>query len=475
MKIINIEVNDLITIKNIEDTDAGTIKSVNSTFKIPTGNYQNVLLNFDFISPKIVNDMKIVASFRIDKKESIDIEITNINFNSKNYATACYIPPEVFVNPCKVLLGVYGFSLNKDESLKQRFSLIPVSEIVVKGSYNPDAKESIVPSPTIFEIYFNKIDKVKNDFESWVSKKEKQIDEAIASKFSYLHKYENYLTTIEKVTSIPIELDVEYRNLDIVQVKINGLDFIMGKNFTINNNEIHFANPVEPGNTIYYSIERYITTDINDFEILRGPKGINGKDGLGVPTGGKTGQVLAKKSDADNDTEWVEQTGGLASCGSLPVGAIIPFAGSALPDSSMMFCEHQELSRTEYSELFSIIGTTYGEGDGSTTFNLPNLKGKTVVGFDPGDNDFNILGKVSGEKTHKLAPSEIPNHTHSNGQTILTGKHEISGLAAGQAWADVGIGRGMTTAPLTGVDQPHNNLQPYIVLNYIIKVARTVS
>lgn len=269
MKIINIEINDIINIKNIEDIDTGCVRNINSVLRIPTGNYKNVLLNFSFISPKIEDDMKIVASFGIDNKENIDVEITKVSINDKDYLTACYIPPEVFLNPCKVCFGVYGFSLNGDESLKQRFSLIPVAEIVVKGSYNPDSKESIVPSPTIFEIYFNKIDKATNDFNLWVSQKEKEINECIIEKISYLRKYENYVVTTEMVTSVPINLDVEYRELDIIQVKINGLDFIMNKNFTISNNTIHFFNPVEAGNTIYYSIERYITTNPSDYELFR--------------------------------------------------------------------------------------------------------------------------------------------------------------------------------------------------------------
>lgn len=304
MKIINIEINDIINIKNIEDIDTGYVRNINSVLRIPTGNYKNVLLNFSFISPKIEDDMKIVASFGIDNKENIDVEITKVSINDKDYLTACYIPPEVFLNPCKVCFGVYGFSLNNDELLKQRFSLIPVAEIVVKGSYNPDSKESIVPSPTVFEVYFNKIDKLKNDFEIWKTEKEKEIDKAIASKFSYLHKYDNYLITTENVTSIPIDLDVEYREADIFQVKINGLDFIMGKDFTISDNNINFISTVESKNIIYYSIERYITTDINDYSILIGAPG---KDGLGVPAGGSKGQVLAKKSNSDNDTEWIEQ------------------------------------------------------------------------------------------------------------------------------------------------------------------------
>lgn len=531
MKIINIEINNLISIKNVEDVDTGKIRSINSTLKIPTGNYQNILLNFEFISPKVEEGIKLVASFEINKNETIDVEITNINVNDKDYQTACYIPPEVFMNPCKVLFGVYGFSLNDDETLKQRFSLIPISEIVVKGSYDPDAKESITPSPTIFEIYFNKIDKAKSDFDLWVLKKEKEINESIIKKISYLHKYENFLVTTESTTSIPIELGIEYRDLDIVQVKINGLDFIMNKDFTISNNEIHFVNPVETGNIIYYSIERYITTNPTDYESLRGPTGKdgfspsisikentdseyilsianiegvfdtpsligpkgekgekgdigpigpqglpgqNGKDGLGVPTGGTTGQVLAKKSNTDNDTEWVDQTGGTGGGDSIPVGTIVEYSGNELP-TGYLSCDGQEVSRSEYSSLFDVIGTTYGSGDGSTTFNLPNLKGKVAVGIDENDTDFDELAKSGGEKKHTLTITEMPSHTHSSNNAIVTGKAELQGLSGGAAWTDTGgVGRGLVTSS-SGSNASHNNLQPYIVLKYIIKAKKTIT
>ncbi len=284
MKVLNIDIDSLIKIKSIEDIDTGDIKSVNSTLKIPTGNFQNILLNFNFISPKIEDDMKIVASFGIEKDKNIDVVISNINVNNKDYQTACYIPPEIFLNPCKVTLGVYGFSLNENETLKKRFSLIPISEIVVKGSYNSDSKESITPSPTIFEVYFNKIDKAKSDFELWIAEKEEEINESILEKISYLRIFENHLITTSETSSIPINLEIQYNNFDIVQVKINGLDFIMGKDFAINDNKIIFTNPVKKGNTIYYSIKRYITTNPTDYEMLRGPEGYTPQPGVDYNT-----------------------------------------------------------------------------------------------------------------------------------------------------------------------------------------------
>ena len=159
---------------------------------------------------------------------------------------------------------------------------------------------------------------------------------------------------------------------------------------------------------------------------------------------------------------------------SIPVGAIVEYSGSELP-TGYLSCNGQEVSRSEYSSLFDVIGITYGEGDGSTTFNLPDLKGKVAVGIDKNDTDFNELAKTSGEKSHKLTVNEMPGHTHWASDVLVIGKSEVSGLAPGSAWSDTGgIGRGTNTSS-SGSNQSHNNLQPYIVLKYIIKAKKTIT
>lgn len=153
----------------------------------------------------------------------------------------------------------------------------------------------------------------------------------------------------------------------------------------------------------------------------------------------------------------------------LPVGTIIPYAGSTIP-SNYMKCEGQELSRIEYDLLFNAIGTTYGVGDGTTTFNLPNLKGRVITGIDINDTDFDTLGETGGEKTHTLTIDEMPSHNHGIRDTL-----DMNTVAGDNR--SVVVGGGATWNPAdpvmlsdTGGDQPHNIMQPYIVLNYIIKV-----
>lgn len=143
-----------------------------------------------------------------------------------------------------------------------------------------------------------------------------------------------------------------------------------------------------------------------------------------------------------------------------PIGAVLPFAGSSAP-SNWLLCDGSAVSRTTYADLFTLISTTYGTGDGSTTFNLPNLKGKVPVGKSVSDTEFDTLGETGGEKTHTLITSEIPAHTHD-----VTG---YSGGAGANLSANANTGTVTSTSTSVGGGGAHNNLQPYIVLNYIIR------
>lgn len=89
-------------------------------------------------------------------------------------------------------------------------------------------------------------------------------------------------------------------------------------------------------------------------------------------------------------------------------GSIFMFAGSTAPSGYLM-CDGSAVSRTTYSNLFAAIGTRYGTGDGSTTFNLPDLSGRVAVGTSVLD----LLGATGGEASHALQDSEMPLHAHS--------------------------------------------------------------
>jgi len=146
---------------------------------------------------------------------------------------------------------------------------------------------------------------------------------------------------------------------------------------------------------------------------------------------------------------------------STPTGGIVEFAGSTAPNGWLL-CNGDAISRETYSDLFSIIGTTFGEGDGSTTFNLPDMRGRVAVGKSS-DAEFDTLGETGGEKTHTLTVDEMPSHKHSINYASVAG-----GSGDGYLY---GSNQGDNQAMIksAGGSQPHNILQPYIVLNYIIK------
>lgn len=187
-----------------------------------------------------------------------------------------------------------------------------------------------------------------------------------------------------------------------------------------------------------------------------------------VPGGGTTGQVLVKKSNLDNETEWADQVGGGSATGdTLPIGSMVPYL-KAVPPENWLTCDGSAISRADYPELFNAIGTTFGEGDGSTTFNLPNSKGRTIVGLDAEDTDFNAIGKTLGEKTHTLTTNELPKHGHITGE-----QHYGISASSGTDSATVTYTKNGSLTGLTGDDQPHNNIQPSIVITYIIKAKQS--
>lgn len=156
----------------------------------------------------------------------------------------------------------------------------------------------------------------------------------------------------------------------------------------------------------------------------------------------------------------------------LPIGAIVPFSGDSIP-TNYLLADGSAVSRTTYSELFDVIGTTYGAGDGSTTFNLPNLKGRIPVGLDDSDTSFDTLGETGGEKTHKLTINEMPSHTHDQYVTANNGNQAIRRDYSSDGSSAM-FPQGCATAS-TGGSQAHNNLQPYITQKYLIKAKMSTS
>ena len=168
-----------------------------------------------------------------------------------------------------------------------------------------------------------------------------------------------------------------------------------------------------------------------------------------------------------------------AGGGSAPIGMIAPFAGSTVP-TGWLLCYGQNVSRTTYAALFAALGTTFGSGSGSTTFGLPDLRGRVVAGLNNmggtsasalnAQSWSSTLGQfgVGGSQSHTLSTVEMPSHSHS---TIAYGY--FNAYVANQALNAVqNYTQGFVTTGATGgsggVTSAHNNVQPTMVLNYII-------
>jgi microcystin-dependent protein len=187
----------------------------------------------------------------------------------------------------------------------------------------------------------------------------------------------------------------------------------------------------------------------------------------------------------------------------IPVGAIQLFAGFTAPDGYAL-CEGQDLSIETYPDLFDILGTTYGSSVPGVTFKLPDLRTRVPVGRGTGYD----MGDTGGAATHTLTVEEMPIHTHTadnHSHSITDPQHNHVGFMDAESdsvpyistsigVAETGIGTALiqpepegavtqTNNASTGISvdssgitindagsgDPHTNMQPYIVLNYIIK------
>lgn len=172
-------------------------------------------------------------------------------------------------------------------------------------------------------------------------------------------------------------------------------------------------------------------------------------------------------------------------------GRVFAYAGTDEPIGALL-CDGRAVSRTTYWELFAAIGTTYGSGDGSSTFNLPNIESRTIIG----ESDSYTLGSTGGEESVSLTAEQNGSHTHAqlgvnahepNSTTLnltLQGDgnmvlYQYGGVlwntgtssAAEKTNRTVDIGQDGTTGS-SGSGVPHNNMQPYIVMRYFITTGK---
>lgn len=198
-------------------------------------------------------------------------------------------------------------------------------------------------------------------------------------------------------------------------------------------------------------------------------KAINEKSSL--PVGGDEGQILAKASNQDNDVEWIDNIG-QGGGDTLPIGAILPFSGDVIPNGWLL-CDGSPFSASEYPELFDLIGVTYGWDENRNPL-LPDMRGRVVVGkkaaTSANDTEFNALGKTGGEKAHTLTKSELPQIDIQTNYASSSGG-DGSGLVYG---TKTGSSNNSLIKNVNYGGEAHNNLQPYIVTNFIIKAKMTI-
>lgn len=237
-------------------------------------------------------------------------------------------------------------------------------------------------------------------------------------------------------------------------------------------------------------------------------------------------QISSPTGVADYTTVWADSVGDLRyrkGTGTvawiMPPGSVMDYAGTSAPEGWLL-CYGQAISRSTYSALFTAIGTTYGTGDGSTTFNLPDLRGRVVAGKDDmggssanrltnqsGGLNGDTLGATGGAETHTLTEAQLAVHDHADNFTLPNHAHSdsfaISGSQSGglgraldtttiksgsdtnrtavDTWTDTtlsisgSVGSVTSNPAITGAvsnaggGEAHNNVQPTIILNKIIK------
>ena len=212
----------------------------------------------------------------------------------------------------------------------------------------------------------------------------------------------------------------------------------------------------------------------------QGPKGDTGPAGAQGPQGeqgiqGERGFTGATGEKGDTGATGPQGPKGDTGDG-IYTGVVMPFAGTTIAYGYLL-CQGQAVSRTTYSALYSVIGTKYGSGDGSTTFNVPDMRGNIPVGYKSGDSDFGTIGKSGGSKTRSLY-ALIGN---PNGQINQLGFCESAGSddvktknAFTRRFENLTVNNDTSAmsnvTPVVGWEGTAPSIvQPYVTMNYIIK------
>lgn len=178
----------------------------------------------------------------------------------------------------------------------------------------------------------------------------------------------------------------------------------------------------------------------------------------------------------------------------LPVGGLLPYIGATAPNANFALCAGQAISRTTYSVLFTLVSTTFGTGDGSTTFNIPDLRGRGLFGLDNmggsaanritvagGNFDGTVLGNTGGAQNHTLSTAEMPSHNHTdsghthqftyNTENLAPGNSlDVKSILTSSGGTTVTTQSGTANIGNTGGGGAHTILNPAMVVPFILRI-----
>lgn len=117
--------------------------------------------------------------------------------------------------------------------------------------------------------------------------------------------------------------------------------------------------------------------------------------------------------DAVSARNFARRVASLPSSSSLPSGTLLPYGGSSAP-TDFLLCDGTAVSRTTYANLFAAIGTAFGAGNGTTTFNVPDARANVLAGYKSGDTNFGTLGAAVGSATKTIAAGNMPSTVVQN-------------------------------------------------------------
>jgi microcystin-dependent protein len=178
--------------------------------------------------------------------------------------------------------------------------------------------------------------------------------------------------------------------------------------------------------------------------------GTNNTERMRITSNGRVGIGLTNPSYDVDIVGNVNVSGNFLITGNVvtPTGAVTLFMGAVSP-GGWLICDGSAISRTTFSALFAVIGTQYGNGDGSTTFNLPDLRSRMPAGYNSGDTNFNLLGKTGGQMTVALSTTHIPSHNHPITISDPGHNHSINNPAHSHSITDSGHSHGATVGSHT--------------------------